>query len=222
MLPDSSDNSKHHSKSTLRDDRQVGFFWSYDDIFDNGDLGLSAHAKLVYLALCRHADKDGASFPGHKRLAGECSLSVSGVQRALKELQTAALVRVDSGKEVGISNTYTLTEKSQWRGGVGHPDRPPRSPRPTRVGHPDRQRKPSVRKPRKDSLSAAAKKAEEVERDTPVQSAENRGQDTALPTVSPTTVDALLTDFFTATGVPMNMIYGRRVLNALLWDGSTL
>src|SRR5262249_44104877 len=62
----------------------------------------------------------------------------------------------------------------------------------------------------------------EVERDTPVQSAENRGQDTALPTVSPTTVDALLTDFFTATGVPMNMIYGRRVLNALLWDGSTL
>jgi DNA-binding transcriptional MocR family regulator len=69
-------------------------------------------AKLVYLALSSRADRYGASWPSHRLLADECSVSIRTVQRALEELRALGVVawearaRAEDGGRT--SNRYRL------------------------------------------------------------------------------------------------------------------
>lgn len=48
---------------------------------------LSANQKIILVQLADRANANGECFPGHKRIAKECSLTVRSVQTALKILQ---------------------------------------------------------------------------------------------------------------------------------------
>jgi DNA-binding MarR family transcriptional regulator len=73
---------------------------------------LSAKAKSVYMALANRANyKTLKCFPGLKKIAKDCSLSISTVQRALRELLVHGLIRKiaayrDDGSQT--SNIYEL------------------------------------------------------------------------------------------------------------------
>ena len=62
----------------------------YDSVYNNEEL--SHRAKLVYIFLKDHADKDGACWPGINTIAAGVSLSRSTVKRALDGLVKLGLV----------------------------------------------------------------------------------------------------------------------------------
>jgi hypothetical protein len=98
----------------IKDGRKQGWFWAYDAIFD---LDISEHAKLVYLNLCRRANKNGNAFSSHARIARDCSTSPRTVRRALGELVQVGAIRITSRKQEGLLNLYHLTDLSEWEGG---------------------------------------------------------------------------------------------------------
>lgn len=68
-------------------------------------------AKLVYLYLYDHMDKERKAWPGIKTIATDLSLSRSTVKRAIRDLEKAALIRKESHyRENGsaTSNRYYL------------------------------------------------------------------------------------------------------------------
>ena len=69
---------------------------------------LSSHAKVVYASLDEHYGKNGKCFPGQRRIAEKTGLSLSCVNRGIKEL-TAKFIRVDKIKtKKGVRNEYVL------------------------------------------------------------------------------------------------------------------
>jgi hypothetical protein len=71
----------------------------------------SSTAKLVMMALAKHADENGKCWPKVRTLAGFCGISSRTVQRQLKEFERAGLLtiqkkyRVDGGQ---AENTYFI------------------------------------------------------------------------------------------------------------------
>jgi len=53
---------------------------------------LSVYAKLVYLYICKCADKNGQASPVRQAIAKECGISLKSVDRATKELLHADLI----------------------------------------------------------------------------------------------------------------------------------
>ena len=62
----------------------------YDSIYYNQEL--THRAKVVYIYLKDHANKEGTCWPGIKTIAAGVSLSCSTVKRALDDLVRAGLV----------------------------------------------------------------------------------------------------------------------------------
>jgi hypothetical protein len=95
------------NSSTLRDGRERGWFWAHNSIFD---MGLSPWALLVYFALAKHSDGDGASFPKVRTLCDELGIGKTKVKEARAELEKAELLKTkavfDHGRQV--SNTYVI------------------------------------------------------------------------------------------------------------------
>ena len=76
------------------------------------NMDLSAKAKIIYNYLAfRSNDRDNSCFPALKRIARECGMSVSSVQRGLNELLLAGHIskranyRANGGQ---TSNIYTI------------------------------------------------------------------------------------------------------------------
>lgn len=88
--------------------RKQDFFYSYNMIFS---MDISAHAKLVYTYLCRCANSEAKSFPARKTIGEVCSIGLTSVRNALKELVEARLLkkqeqfRSNGGQ---TSNLYTV------------------------------------------------------------------------------------------------------------------
>ena len=62
----------------------------YDSIYNDQELG--PRAKVVYIYLKDHANKEGTCWPGINTIAAGVSLSRSTVKRALDDLVRAGLV----------------------------------------------------------------------------------------------------------------------------------
>jgi hypothetical protein len=95
------------------------------------DEQISGNAKLVYLVLSSHSNEDGDVFPAHSRIATLAGISVSSVQRALRELREKRVVEWDQqDREHGgrTSNLYQLA--TTRRKAVGQGDRGGRSEGP--------------------------------------------------------------------------------------------
>ena len=69
--------------------------------------GLSGSAVKVYLALLRHADKQGQCFPSEERLAELTRLSTRTVTRGFRELESAG--HLDTRRRQQATNLFTLS-----------------------------------------------------------------------------------------------------------------
>ena len=86
----------------------------YDSVYN--DQELSHRAKLVYIFLKDHADKDGTCWPGINTIAAGVSLSRSTVKRALDDLVRAGLVTKERrwrGNGSLTSNLYWISSSSK-------------------------------------------------------------------------------------------------------------
>jgi hypothetical protein len=96
--------------------------------------GLNTAAKFVLVALADHrSHRTGLCCPGNERLARHCALSLSGVKKALKELQIKGLIAI---RKLGKQRVFPLREtKFQEAPRVAHwgsRSRRCSSPKPTR------------------------------------------------------------------------------------------
>ena len=66
----------------------------YDSIYENQEL--SHRAKVVYIYLKDHSNKEGTCWPGISTIAAGLNLSRSTVKRALDDLVKAGLVEKSS------------------------------------------------------------------------------------------------------------------------------
>ena len=80
--------------------------------FDNAilDLDLSVYEKMIYVALCSHAKKDGSCYPSVKRIAAEASCSRAKVFEALKTLEKRGLIARNCQVFEGRGQTSNLYE----------------------------------------------------------------------------------------------------------------
>lgn len=75
---------------------------------------ISCKAKQVYTYLAHRSNRENTCFPGLKRIAKECGMSLSSVQRALNELVSEGLLkklaryRYDGSQ---TTNLYVLIEE---------------------------------------------------------------------------------------------------------------
>lgn len=84
----------------ISDKRQRGWWWAENEVFDTGIARhIGGSALLVYLALCRHADNSGRSFPFVKRLQAECGLSNWAIAKSLRTLESYGLAYRGEGLE---------------------------------------------------------------------------------------------------------------------------
>ena len=103
---------------TVRDLRKKQFFM-LDDIYLNGYARfLDAHTTVVYLSLCRHADKEQSCFASQKLIAQEHNIGERTVRDKIKLLEAWNIIRVerirsDDGK--WLNNTYFLVDKDEWK-----------------------------------------------------------------------------------------------------------
>ncbi len=81
----------------------------YDNIYQSAEL--SHRAKVVYIYLKDHSNKEGTCWPGIKTIAAGVSLSRSTVKRALDDLVKAGLVEKSSRRRENggvTSNLYQI------------------------------------------------------------------------------------------------------------------
>ena len=91
-----------------------------DDEYLNGYAKLCGiNASGVYMALCRHADKDQTCFPSKKLIAKELSISERSVYTALKTLSEWNIIEITNQgrKDDGSfrNNIYSLIDKKYWK-----------------------------------------------------------------------------------------------------------
>ena len=88
------------------------YFYAYNVIFEGS---LSSGAKLVYVYLCKCADREGKCFPSHKNISTACGVGVTTVKKSLSELEAAGFVKVqgqarsDKGRR---ANLYIITKEA--------------------------------------------------------------------------------------------------------------
>jgi GntR family transcriptional regulator len=100
-----------------RDRRARNTFWIDDRIVDDfapvmARYSAGVAALSVYIALARHADRQGESWPGLTTIAAEVGVSSRTVQRAIRLLEMLGLIDVTTCYEEAThrqtSNLYTL------------------------------------------------------------------------------------------------------------------
>ena len=126
------------ASSALRDGRRRSWFWAHNAIWDVP--GLSAHAILVYLYLCRCADAGGTCWPSRSTIARACRISKDSVDRAIKQLCERGLLMKESrqGPDGAYSsNLYTILDPPvPEESPEAPPSRSERPPLAAESGHP--------------------------------------------------------------------------------------
>jgi len=98
----------------VRDMRPKGWYWT-DDKFLNGYARiLGTTFSMIYISLCRYADKNQKAFPAQKKIAEELALSRATVNEGIKVLRYFGLIKQ---KRIGkqCTNRYWLLGKKHWR-----------------------------------------------------------------------------------------------------------
>jgi predicted transcriptional regulator len=102
----------------VRDFRDKGFF-IVDNTYLNGYAKhLGTTASMVYLSLCRHADKEQKCFPSQKLIAEELGINERTVMDKIANLIDWNIIRknkIRSKKGKWAYNVYLLLDKSEWK-----------------------------------------------------------------------------------------------------------
>ncbi len=121
----------------VRDNRGGNWFWLHNAVVDHYGKELGPYGIAVYVCLCRHVGQEQATWVGQREIAEEMGMSRRQVQRELEQLQSLALVSVETQETPHgqATNIYTLLapphvsesrgDDSQSRGHVGETS-PPR------------------------------------------------------------------------------------------------
>lgn len=90
-----------------------------DDGYLNGQAKYCGwQATLVYVCLCRHADKYQECFPSIKLMSEKLKVSRPTIQKGLKNLvrnNVIQIVKEKNKKQQWLNNRYILIDKSEWR-----------------------------------------------------------------------------------------------------------
>ncbi len=98
----------------VRDIRKKNWFWLDNEFFNGYAKLLGSIALAIYLALCRHADKNQKVYPSQATIAKETGLSRATVNEWIKVLCYFRIIKkVRVGKMV--NNRYYLLDKKHWR-----------------------------------------------------------------------------------------------------------
>jgi DNA-binding MarR family transcriptional regulator len=92
-------------------DLRSGFFWLNNEIFDNFLPEIGVNAFSVYAALTRFTNNEtGTCHPSRQTIADKMKISVDTVDRSVKKLVAAGLVKVERVKvdKAWDHNVYTL------------------------------------------------------------------------------------------------------------------
>lgn len=121
----------------VKQPRQPGWFWVFDDLIDTHGSSIGATGIAVYAALCRFANREGQCFPSVQTLAKRLALSPNTVRRALHKLEEVKLITVlhrvsaDGGHQSNLYTLHRLRELPQKvRNGTPIPE--PSLPQPVR------------------------------------------------------------------------------------------
>jgi hypothetical protein len=104
-------------KIVLRDCRK-GVFFVNDDFIDSYASKIGPIASMVYIMLCRHANKNQESWPSVKKMMEKIGIgSNNSVIKAIKKLEDMGMIGVirektPDGKQA--VNVYVLTDQSSW------------------------------------------------------------------------------------------------------------
>ena len=91
----------------IEDGQKRGWFWIENGIFDYGIANqIGSSALIIYFALCRHANKEGKSFPSVKKLQFETGLSNKIIANSIDTLKRYNLLEVQ--REKHQHNIYTI------------------------------------------------------------------------------------------------------------------
>jgi len=95
--------------------RETDIFYAYSFIFLEK---VSMQAKILFLYLCKLADRDGKCFPSHRSMSRCCNISKSAACGAIRELeQKGILTRDRRFRHDGMqtSNWYRIkTDSEAW------------------------------------------------------------------------------------------------------------
>lgn len=99
-------------------DRRVKEKFMLDDEYLNGQAKLCGwQGTLVYMSLCRHADKEQEAFPAIKTMAEQHNVSRNTILKGIKNLEERNLIQVGKKRTKSgqwLNNTYILIDKSEW------------------------------------------------------------------------------------------------------------
>ncbi|SHF17229.1 helix-turn-helix domain-containing protein [Caloramator proteoclasticus] len=82
------------------------------------EVNLSTQAKLLYVILCKYANRNKECFPNYETLMKDIGVkSKATLSNALKELTSIGVLEIISGKEEGRSNIYIIKDNPlDWIG----------------------------------------------------------------------------------------------------------
>lgn len=114
----------------VRDMRSKDKFFVHDEYLNGYAKLCGGNATLVYLCLCRHADRNQESFPSIELMAEKLGVNrktvMSGIQ-SLLEWNIISKERERGKNQKWLNNKYVLLDKSTWKSkpspynGLGEP-----------------------------------------------------------------------------------------------------
>jgi hypothetical protein len=103
----------------IRDHRNKQWFWVDDEYLNGYARLLRPNSTLVYLALCRHANKEQQSWPSYDLLMEKLGLARATISNAIKELEEWRIIRVERSRNEQTKrqnpNVYILLDKRSWQ-----------------------------------------------------------------------------------------------------------
>jgi AraC-like DNA-binding protein len=89
-----------------------------DDAYLNGYAKICGwKATLVYLSLCRHADKNQECFPSEELISKELGISRDSVMRGIRALVGSNIISIERKRNQRgkwFNNVYVLVDKKHW------------------------------------------------------------------------------------------------------------
>lgn len=106
-------------KPKIRDLRRKNYFTVDNDFIDTYASELGTIACMIYLTLCRHADRNQESFPSQETIAKKLNTTRQTVNEKIKILETYKMIAtthvIEEKTGQKLNNIYTLLDRSEWK-----------------------------------------------------------------------------------------------------------
>lgn len=89
------------------------YFQVPNAIFDNPELNLNRHEKIIYIYLCRCGNQGADAFPGYGGIAKRCGVSRATAMRAVKSLAAKEFITVTRRPKSNRDNESNLYQVNQ-------------------------------------------------------------------------------------------------------------